>query len=382
MKTFIDLFSGGGGAALGAKQAGLQPVFGLELKPEIAKFYNKNIGHHHCHVGDVRTFDYSSLDPPFWLHASPPCVTASQANAKAFETPLDLELANTVCQAISILNPRRFSLENVANYRNYQSFKHICYALQTCGYKFDHWLLDAADFGVPQNRKRLILVARKCRKPIRPQPTHHNPKSGQTDLFRQPWNGWYDAVNHRIHEFQSSQWANWQIPRLPSEIRDSFLVGGANTNLADAAEGRGVRYADEPCPTIAANAKRNINCFLMHSTNAGADGHRYCYEDEPSFTVLASHHGVHRAWLVSGTDGTSRHDRQPSFTITASQGEHGTRPKAQFASGVYRLSVGALADIQSFPPSYKLPPTTGLAMRIIGNAVPPLLMQRVIEANL
>lgn len=383
---FMDVFSCGGGAALGAQAAGLKPRFGLEYDASLGEWYNHNLGPH-CVIANILGFDFTALTSPFWFHASPPCVTASNANQRSGETEHDINLASAVCDAIRALRPVVFSLENVSNYQNYVSFAMILVALTEQGYSIIHAVLDAADFGVAQNRKRLIVVARRDRYPRLPVPTHTNPTklgdgSQLTMLPLIPWRGWLDAVKHRVAEFTPSAWAPWQIPRLPQEVQESFLVGGGNNSLEDAAPGRGVRSANEPSCTITATTRGKMTAFLMHGGNSGANGDRFRFGDEPSFTVTASQRVAHRAYLVSGNDGTTRNDSQPAFTVCASFGAKGTIPRAGIEGHVVKLSIGALADLQSFPTSYQLPPAKVIAGRLIGNAVPPLLMQRVVEANI
>ncbi len=370
---------------MGAEQAGLELDWAMEREAWKAEVYNQNLGNH-CVVGDVRRADWSSFRTPFWWHASPPCTTASKANPNQGETLLDIILAAAIRRGICQLRPRRFSLENVWDYSSYFSFRRILATLQREGYAIAHWHLDAANYGVPQNRKRLILVASRDHQPRRPMETHQKPDpTGQGSLFTQPWRGWFDAVKHRIEEFTDSDWANWQIPRLPKEwhlATEPFMVCGGNTNKAEAKPGKGVRRGDQPAQTITGGDRRNIRAFIMHGGNSGSSGDRYRYDTEPSFTVTAQAHRLaHRAYLVSGGDATIRRDEQPSFTLCASSGGHGTTPRARISGRVVQLSVGALADLQDFPPHYKLPATKTKACDIIGNAVPPGLMRAVIAAN-
>ncbi len=340
--TVSSICSCGGGADLGAEQAGLELDWAMEREAWKAEVYNQNLGNH-CVVEDIRRADWSSFRTPFWWHASPPCTTASKANPNAGETLLDIALAAAIRRGISELRPRRFSLENVWGYTTYFSFRRIQETLQAEGYAFSHWHLDAANYGVPQNRKRLILVASLDHQPHRPIATHskHAAPASQLGMFDdaiRPWRGWFDAVKHRIEEFTPSKWANWQVPRLPAEwaeLQEPFLVGGGNTGFAGAAEGNGVRYADEPMLTIRAG-RSSIRAFIMHGSNSGADGDRFRYD---------------------------------------------TEPRARISGRVVQLSVDALADLQDFPPNYRLPTTKTKACDIIGNAVPPGLMRAVIAAN-
>jgi site-specific DNA-cytosine methylase len=84
---------------------------------------------------------------------------------------------------------------------------------------------------------------------------------------------------------------------------------------------------------------------------------------------------------TNGTTCTSAAGHTPAFAVKAQTGaRHATR--AVLAQGrVVKMTPRALARFQSFPDWYELPERNALACRIIGNAVPPLLMQRVMEGQ-
>lgn len=146
MKTFASLFSGGGLADIGAVQAGLKPLWGVEMEAKIAEWYARNIGDHAI-VSRVQDVDYTSLEVPHWLHMSPPCTNASNANTQAGETGLDIELAQACILAIQTLRPPTISLENVYGYRHFESFKRILKVLVDEGYNVKWWHLNSANYG-------------------------------------------------------------------------------------------------------------------------------------------------------------------------------------------------------------------------------------------
>jgi len=119
--TFFDLFSGGGGAAQGAKQAGLTPVGGVEIDPAIAEIYVANHGDHLA-VTDVLDTCPTEFERPDWFHASPVCKSFSAAKTKGKEHALDIACAEKVAEFIEAWRPQYFSLENVQAYARSQSF--------------------------------------------------------------------------------------------------------------------------------------------------------------------------------------------------------------------------------------------------------------------
>lgn len=289
LSTFATLFQGGGGADLGLAAAGLQHAWGIEYDPAIAALAEMN-GFAPI-VADVRSVDYATLPRVDWLHASPVCTRASNANPGAEESTDDVEMAQAVVRALEAQQPQVFSLENVWMYRTFESFKRITTALGDMGYIWDFEHVNAADFGVPQTRKRLILRASRGLLPSLPPPVR--------------WVGWYEAIADLLPTLPESQLAPWQLARLPSDICPPVLFDGDNSNS-----------------------------FTFSEANS------------PVFTMRGGRVSKHRAVL-------------------------GPR--------VVSMTPRALARFQSFPDSYRLPEQRSLAARVIGNAVPPLLMQRIAE---
>ena len=158
MNTFGSLFSGFGGADIGAMAAGLTPLWGVEFEGQIAAVANRNLGDH-VRAADILACDPTDFPPVDVLHASPPCPNFSVAKAGGEETAQDIALAQRVADFVTTLGPGVFTLENVWAYRNSRSWRLIEDALYGAGYwlSIDH--VNAADFGVPQTRKRMIVRA-------------------------------------------------------------------------------------------------------------------------------------------------------------------------------------------------------------------------------
>ncbi len=415
-RTFGSLFTGGGGAECGAIAAGYTPVFGIELDPSIADVARMN--GFDTTVADVRAVDYSAMPCVDHLHASPPCINASQAKADAGETPLDGELAFAVCRAIDALRPETFTLENVQGYRYFDSYKAICQTLTDLGYSYEHWTLNAASYGVPQTRKRLILVARRGEWRIqRPEPTHT--KGG--DMWLPAWIGWYESIEDLLPTLPESAFADWQLQRLPVDIDQSTFF--SNHTAPSLTEGRtplAQRNIDEPAVTIASNYRsvKNYRAFLMRSQNSQqAGGNQVRRQDDAAMTITAEEKpraflvsnakteygdgirddyepchsvtsqsgGRTRAFIVDGMPNkygdsiTIRQADEPMMTVSANGDKR--KQRAWLSQGrVVAMSSRALARFQSFPRTYVLPDKRSLACKVIGNAIPCLLMQRILES--
>lgn len=338
ISTFATLFSGGELAGVGLRNLGLRHLWGVEINAEIASVAEVNGFSTYCL--DVLNLDPRLLTPPDVLHASPPCTSASNANQRVKgvkETPADLAFGRQVSLFISVLRPQLFTLENVWLYRNFSAFKLICQTLDQLGYFWHVAQVNAADYGVPQTRKRLILRAK-------------------LDGFVPPlpaavaWRGWYPAVEDLLPSLPESQFAPWQLARLPDDVRQHLLVDGQNAR-ADTGVPT-LRYAHEPAFTVSAGGTRAPTRALLlpgaGNTNFrdAKPGAGVRYSNEPAHTVPSGGGGrISRAWLGSGR--------------------------------VVMMTPRALARFQSVPDSYFLPENVDLARRIIGNGVPCLLLERL-----
>lgn len=127
------LFTGGGGADIGMRQAGIDVRWGVEINPAIAAVANANLGGH-VQVGDILSCDAGDFEPVDVLHASPPCPSFSQAKVGAVETAHDIQLARQTAHFVTTLLPRVFTLENVWLYRFSRSWHIIEDALHGAGY--------------------------------------------------------------------------------------------------------------------------------------------------------------------------------------------------------------------------------------------------------
>lgn len=166
MKT-ITLFSGIGGVSAGFKMAGVETIAAVELDMNNIKYskdcqYLYSINFPLCEFWLMEVQDAVKMLPRCdILQASPVCSNFSKYSTcnKASESPLDLEMAQATIDAIATTQPRYFMLENVPAYSNSQSFKNIVQFLSKNNYWYDWKIINMANYGIPQNRKRLILLA-------------------------------------------------------------------------------------------------------------------------------------------------------------------------------------------------------------------------------
>lgn len=385
LRTFASIFTGGELAGIGAGQAGLTPIWGVEHDPDIAAVAEQNVNSKVI-VSRAQDVDYSRLESPFWLHGSPQCINASQAKQGAGETEEDKSQARAYASALRALMPRRASLENVWNYRTFGSFQIICSELSRLGYQFRYWHLNAANYAVPQTRKRLILVASLDGAPHRPPATHTNKPSGGLFDSLPRWVGWYEAIEDLIPTLPESEFAEWQLKRLSGLSGNTLIT--EQYDLPSGNDGRApvCLSSDIPASTVLANHAGKFRAFIIPGDNASNETvRRAC---EPMITIQGRSVGQcpHRAFLLMTGNTQIAHPTGTGIKLQDESANTVTRSldaRAWLSHGrVVSMTVRANARFQSIPDSYILPESNKLASRIVGNAVPPLLMQRIVEANL
>lgn len=356
MATIATLCSGGECVGIGAQMAGLKHLYGIEYKEDIAQVAINN--GFNVLVRDITQCNPLDYERPNVLHASPPCPNFSVAKSGGIETKEDISIARAICNFISALRPDVFTLENVYSYRKSQSWTLITKTLQDNGYGVAYWHLNAANYGVPQTRKRMVVMARLDGiTPQRPAETHAQ-KDKIKPMFddRLPWNGWYQAIEDLIPTLPDSEFAQWQLNKIPDEYKmylNSFILDGTTND-----NGESITIKDEtnPIMTVEASAyKRPLRAYIV-TQNYGAKS------------------GTERMPQILG-------DKEPVTTICASE-SNALDIRAGIKGRVVKMTPRCLSRFQSIPDIYILPDSNALACKIIGNGVPPLLYKAVIESVL
>lgn len=403
-----DIFAGGGGWGIGAEAAGHTLAWSVEQDPAIAEVHAANLGGRVI-AEAAQSVDIRRLEPIDCLLASPPCQSHSNARAKSLPARDDAEVGLCVLDYVRVLRPRFVMVENVEGWKRSHSFKAIFHGLHELGYFCDVRVINAADMGVPQTRRRLFLRAsREGFLPPLPPPT--------------PWRGWYSAIEDLIPTLPESRFADWQLARLPKAITASIMVSNQNGAPAGVAD-RGPRCfdADEPTGPILSSQAQRWRAFIVRASDQRENCDIGRGSQEPVFTLTEGNtaHGRVKAFVVSNTktewgDGIRsdtepvhcitgesngrtraflmdskntgqewgkkyREDREPAISIVADD-RPSHRPRAWLEQGrVVAMNPRALARFQSFPDSYELPAKVGLACRVVGNAVPALLARKLLE---
>ena len=157
----LDLFAGCGGLSLGFEAAGYRTI-GYECVDAAANTYNKNLtGSCTCDMLTVG-YDYADIDKIDIIIGGPPCQPFSRiGNQMGIEDARDG--FPIFIDAIKRIKPRVFLFENVQNIlgRHKWYFDLILNKLRSLGYIVEYKVLNAVDYGVPQNRERVITIGHK-----------------------------------------------------------------------------------------------------------------------------------------------------------------------------------------------------------------------------
>ncbi|MEY4903578.1 MAG: hypothetical protein RLZZ292_1393 [Bacteroidota bacterium] len=160
--SFIDLFAGIGGFRKGFEDAGFKCVFTSEINPQCQQVYAANFGEKP--FGDITKINPSDIPDFDILLGGFPCQPFSISGKKMGFEDTRGTLFFDICQIIDNKQPKVVVLENVKHLIHHDkgiTFKVILKALMDLGYNVTHKILNAKDFGLPQNRERIFIIAAK-----------------------------------------------------------------------------------------------------------------------------------------------------------------------------------------------------------------------------
>lgn len=168
--TFIDLFAGAGGLSCGLEQAGFTPCFVNEIVETYCNTYkaNHDLDNDQYFVGDInelneRIYDFSRyITNATLVCGGPPCQGFSMANRQRIIDDPRNQLYKAYLTFLSKVRPQFFIMENVKGMATkIDEIKQDFREYLGNDYKFDYELVRAQDYGVPQNRERLIFIGNR-----------------------------------------------------------------------------------------------------------------------------------------------------------------------------------------------------------------------------
>lgn len=349
----VDLFAGPGGWDEGAAIIGVTNTYGLEFEANACA--TAEAAGHARMLGDLSSVEPTDYRPAVGLIASPPCqawsmagkqlarldrpvchdLVRAYANGSALEhTDIEHEwndprshLVAEPMRWIVGLEPEWIVLEEVPTVLDLWA----TYAeeLERVGYNTWHGVLNAADYGVPQTRKRAILIASRTRTVGRPAPTHDKDGGMLAFGYETPlWQTMADALG-------------WGMTERPAfTVAVGAEAGGADTSCLG---GSGAR-----------------RMFRQER----AEG-RFIEKGDPA------------AWVLDRPSTTVVGSFRPDVIAAPGWRKPGDGPR-QNAAGSVRVDIWEAGVLQSFRPDYPWQGAKTRAYQQVGNAVPPRLAAHVL----
>jgi DNA (cytosine-5)-methyltransferase 1 len=159
--TIVSLFAGAGGLDLGFEQAGFRTIWANEFDRQIWATFERNFPNVKLDKRSITDIEPSEIPYADGIIGGPPCQSWSNAGAKRGLDDSRGQMFLHYINTIRIKQPKFFLCENVAGMvskRNVETFNGFIKMFKDAGYNVSWKLLDASDYGVPQTRRRVIIV--------------------------------------------------------------------------------------------------------------------------------------------------------------------------------------------------------------------------------
>lgn len=345
----ISLFAGAGGCSLGFKRAGIDIVAAYDNADAAVETYNKNFGAGLCHKVDLSTCDFDVIMKTLHLKkgevdiliGGPPCQGFTTAGARFWDDPRN-KLVQNYAQALEIFYPRWFMMENVEGILTTAKGVYVVECIKKMielGYSVYLKKVYIQEYGVPQRRKRVILVGnREGKKFEYPKPI----SSATGAIYRNA----SVTLRNAIEDLEIIE--NEKIDHCFKKERDIQLE----------------RIQALQC----GQSMKDLPEHLQHASFKKRASRRVC-DGTPSEKRGGAPSGLKRLYYD-----------EPCLTITsASTGEfvHPTQNRT--------LTIRECARIQTFPDSFVFEGTEAQKILQIGNAIPPLfaelMARQIIECD-
>ena len=357
----IDLFSGVGGLSYGfAHDDNFEIVAANEILPNMAKAYSLNHPTAKVYAEDIKDFNAQKIEKDLNIKANeidiivggPPCQAYSTIGKRLIDDPRG-KLFQEYYRVLKEFNPKLFLFENVKGLLSMQGgelLKTIILFFESLGYKVQYKLLNAADYGAPQVRERVVIIGSKLETGFQyPEPTHYNQEE-TSDLF-----------NKKLKPYLTLEEAISDLPFIKSS-EESFEYASEPQN-----DFQTIMRKNAPTKLMDHNSPNN-NARLVKIMELLPDGGTP--EDLPeSLRPTSGFKNTYcRLWWKRPATTITRNLSTPS----SSRCIHPKAPRP--------LTTREGARIQCFPDTYQFYGSRGDRNLQIGNAVPTFLSNALTEA--
>ncbi len=373
MLKVFDLFCGTGGFSYGFDQShlGFQTIFGIDAQEISLKTFQLNHTKAWGLQADIRRIRRFEIAEKLNLKkgevdliiGGPPCQGFS--SIRPFRSSNEDDPRNSLFEEyasfVNFFRPKMFVLENVvglATHKNGQTLDAIEQCFQQLNYHTEWRIMNAAHYGVPQKRERLILIGAEAGMPIIfPQPTHHG---------KSPTIGY----KHKEKMIESRQMNLFETDQLFPYVS----VMDAISDLPDIEAGEEIKeYTQTPKNRYQALLRNQSETLTLHSATAHSK----------KMLEIISYSGknidcIPKHLITSGFSSCySRLDADaPAVTLTVNF-VHPSSNRCIHPTQNRALTPREGARLQSFPDAYQFFGNRTKIIKQIGNAVPPMLGQAI-----
>lgn len=395
--TVVSLFSGCGGLDLGFKQAGYRILWANDFDPDSVSTYKSNFGHDIV-LGDIREIGSENIPKRAdVLLGGFPCQGFSVANKKRGMHDKRNFLYKEMIRVISDTSPKFFVAENVKGLLQMHGGKlieMIVNDFKSIGYDVSYRLLNAAAFGIPQQRERVFIIGNRIGKenPF-PKETHYINGNGQKQTILAPQGSRLlsaVATKEAIGHLSDIELSTGPIETggktihnhvASTNVKEKFWGRKHKTNQADICDylkawrkksGLSTKKIDEIF-----GYRHTAGHWFRKDNNSGSIpkpedwwklkkllgfGDKY---DKAVTELEEKEIKFEQSLRITNWD-------RPSDTITATSPEIHVNKKR-------RLSARECAILQSFPDNFVFEGSLNSMYRQIGNAVPPTMARAIAE---
>jgi DNA (cytosine-5)-methyltransferase 1 len=361
MPTAISLFAGAGGCSLGFKNAGFKTLYATDIDKKAIETYKKNFPEALAECRDINEIDFNALLNSLSivpgeldvLLGGPPCQGFSTAGTRFWDDPRN-HLLKQYVRALEIIQPKWFMMENVEGLLTTKEGEYIYEAIKAfvkLGYHVRLEKVYIHEYGVPQRRKRVIILGNKSVSDFNfPKPIsksygqiYRNGKVTIADaLYGLPTPSFINCKLNYSNDF-NGHWAE-MLKNPEGTVSDHFSP----------------RIDDLQLKRIqaigAGETMRNLPPELQHASFLKR-ANRRVKDGTPSEKRGGPPSGLKRL-LVN----------EPSLTITSAATREFIHPTENRT-----LTIRECARIQTFPDKFEFEGNQSDKIRQIGNAIPPLL---------